>query len=727
MSATALPLGLTLALLGPAAPPTTPDAGTGGLLVRTVAFERAGLGPEALARHRHSTLGVPFHVRRDRVLVTLAARVELRASALLEAGFSAVEVRFGDEVAAVIEPALGGPDLLEITTKLDAQRAALSNVLTFALRPAGDCVKTVPPGTWRFLERGALELGERPLPVAPLLSLLPLPFFDPDAEADETVTFVFLRAPTPAMLRAAGLVASALGRRQGPSSHVLFDVHVGALPETTAVLVGTAEELRPVLPDRSYEAPTVELLEHPRAPGTERRLLVVGAQDGAGLDAAATSLAAHDVLPERPRLVASPRDPLPRARRPNDAPRWVRAGAPVRLDALDGGDALVHDGTGPRTLSVTFRGPPDLFAWPDDEVTLELAWSQRRAAGTRAPLITVELDGHFVAKLPEAPASGARAEAELRIPQALLRGRNVLGFHVEPPDGARCTKGPREDVETVIAGSSTLRFDEAPRAHPLPDLAAFVHDGYPFTRLADLAETAIVLAERPSPTQLAWVLSFFAHAAHVTGTPGTRAVITTPRELLASPGLGARELLFVGSLGEVADLAQWTGGLPVDPSTSPPTVPALHGGPLAALLEPDRVLAERIHASALLAAARAPTVLVGFESPLTAGKSAVALVGPPGGDAPQLAALGAPMEGRVARADVLLVADGRHTAFALGDDYLPTSAETGVVVRARWWLSNHWIVLVPMFALGALLASASVVRVLTRRAAQRVSPTEVAT
>ncbi|MCK6550519.1 cellulose biosynthesis cyclic di-GMP-binding regulatory protein BcsB, partial [Myxococcota bacterium] len=178
------PLALALALVAPS-DPAPGDVPADGVLVRTVPFERVGLGAEALERHVHATLGVPFHVRRDRVLVSLAVHLAIDVRALVDAGGSAVELRFGDGIAAVIEPSLAGPDHVEVTTSLDAQRAGLSNVVTLALRPTTGRERVVPPGTWRFVVRGVIELGERPLTVAPLLATLALPFFDPDVEADE--------------------------------------------------------------------------------------------------------------------------------------------------------------------------------------------------------------------------------------------------------------------------------------------------------------------------------------------------------------------------------------------------------------------------------------------------------------------------------------------------------------------------------------------------------------
>ncbi|MCK6552605.1 cellulose biosynthesis cyclic di-GMP-binding regulatory protein BcsB, partial [Myxococcota bacterium] len=318
-------------------------------------------------------------------------------------------------------------------------------------------------------------------------------------------------------------VASALGRLQRDGVRLSFAVVTRDVPDGDAVVVGTTEDLRPVLPDRSWPEPSVELVPHPSTPGA--RLLVVVAPDGAGLEAAASSLAARDVLPEAPRLVAHPHDPLPAARAP---------------------DEHVH----------------------------------RRAAG----------------------------------------------------------HGPR------------------PKAHarPMPDLAAFVHEGYPFTRHADLADTAIVLGERPTNDELAWVLSFLAHAARVTGIGGVRVALTTPRALLASSALSRRDLLVAGAAPELFDLAQWTGSSPLDLSRSPPRVPALPDGPLTALLAPERALTERIHATASLGAALSPVVLVAFESPLAEGRSVVALVAAEGARRPQLAALTRPTEGRVARGDVLL-------------------------------------------------------------------------
>src|SRR5207248_9057758 len=87
------------------------------------------------------------------------------------------------------------------------------------------------------------------------------------------------------------------------------------------------------------------------------------------------------------------------------------------------------------------------------------------------------------------------------------------------PCAVALSQGDPPHVE--IAPDSVLHLEGARHFSMLPDLSLFAFDGWPFTRVADLSETAIVLPDRPAPAELGTALSIVARMAQVTGSVGT--------------------------------------------------------------------------------------------------------------------------------------------------------------------------------------------------------------
>ncbi len=78
----------------------------------------------------------------------------------------------------------------------------------------------------------------------------------------------------------------------------------------------------------------------------------------------------------------------------------------------------------------------------------------------------------------------------------------------------------------------------------MPDVKLFVYDGFPFTRFADLRETAVLLAPQPRPAELGLLLSALAHVSAVTGELPKRAVFANSSSTYEKAGRD-RDLLVV--------------------------------------------------------------------------------------------------------------------------------------------------------------------------------------
>src|SRR5205823_4631857 len=96
----------------------------------------------------------------------------------------------------------------------------------------------------------------------------------------------------------------------------------------------------------------------------------------------------------------------------------------------------------------------------------------------------------------------------------------------------------------------------------LPDLSLFAFDGWPFTRVADLSETAIVLPDQPVAAELGTAISIVARMAQITGSVGTGATLF-PASAATDADLANRDVLVVGTPGDNAVVARWADRLPL--------------------------------------------------------------------------------------------------------------------------------------------------------------------
>jgi cellulose synthase (UDP-forming) len=521
------------------------------------------------------------------------------------------------------------------------------------------------------------------------------------------VPIVFAAPPSPDDVRAAALVAGWFGMRT--DQPVRFPIYYGALPDTSAIYVGTRAGAAALgLP--ADDRPAVRLLPHPRGP--ERKVLVVSGPDAAGLEAAALGFA-RTTPPLSGQVVAFGPSAPAAERAPYDAPRWQPAGRDLRFGDVEGGDRLVHRGATGGTLRLPFRVAPDLFPWPETHVRLDLTYRVHRSPGLPPPRLAVELDGRFVSTLP-ADDDGWRT-ARLRL--AAVRGRGELRVHVEYP---ACADAPGEPPEVAISPDSRLRLADVPHFARLPDVDRFVFDGFPFTRRPDLAETALVLPDAPRPAEVGAALSWVARFAAVTGVPGERLTVVTASGV--EPGLDA-DLLVV----EAVDRAgTWLDDVPlaVRDGRIEPRAPSVADwwSSLAAARWP---LGERARAEALLDDGGPVGAITGGESPLKPGRTVVLVTGTaPASDAataslPDAVAAHGPADRREARGDLLLVSGRRRALFALGAGY--DVGDVSAWTRVRWYLAGHWVVLFGAMFVGVGGTSFAMRRVLARNHAKRLA------
>lgn len=536
-------------------------------------------------------------------------------------------------------------------------------------------------------ERTRLELTVVPArPGINDLRLAHLLFLQKDSPDPQLVPVMFGGAPGFGTYKAAGIVASWLGAESG-SRNIDFRVVNGQLPPTNAiVLLKSGENASGVV---GTQTATLSIQPNPANP--DARLLVISGPDDNGLIRAASALATTQRSLSGQQVVIS-KETLPPERKPYDAPAWLPTNRPMKFGEIAKSAEMNVSGYFPGIIRVNYRVPPDLFAWRTQGVPINVKFRTIDLPGQQNSALNIALNRHTLqsialntglitngrgvtsasgARLPS-PALNAETNAVTRIadsplrssafyiPAYALNGRDQLqlAFSFDVVRRGICQDLPPDNLMAAIDSESTIDFSGFPHYAAMPNLEHFANLGFPFTRMADLAETAVVLPERPNAQELALYLSMMGLMGEATGYPVLRHEIVTAGGV---EQMADHDLLVIGSAGSQDLLSRWADRLPI----------ANNGGerqlrevvrswrPVYRWDERDIDPIDTPAASINLTGAGSIAVLMGIESPLKSGRSVVFLYADRADDLGRLSkALGDPERWPQIRGDFSLVDDG---------------------------------------------------------------------
>ncbi len=380
------------------------------------------------------------------------------------------------------------------------------------------------------------------LPLADELALLPRPFVDPKDPLALSLPFVLPPSPEPAVVQAAGIVAGYFGllaQYRGATFPVVFT----GLPAGNAVVLVEGDRYPPGVASIPGEGPRVAVITNP-AQVDSKLLLIIGA-NAAELQTAAATLALQPSSLSGGWSVA--RAPPPPLRKPYDAPKWISTDHAVRL-----GDIVNPVSLNGRRISdapqVFFRTAPDLFfgALSGGTLYLRLHRAEDTWIDAGNSRVFIDLNGKVVGEVPMEPKLKVLSRlkewlfpgnADDRVSPVLLPGYQLFSanrldfkFDLRANQGADCDTLDWSD-RTGIDPDSLIDLTRVAHFAAFPNLALFANSGFPFTRLADLSDTAFVLSETPSTDEVQAFLNLLGQIADATGVPATRYVVVSPEHV----------------------------------------------------------------------------------------------------------------------------------------------------------------------------------------------------
>lgn len=702
---------------------------------RVLSFESLGVQKPIRLRGVQGEIALPVAVRDDELVTRARLTVKFSHSPSLIFPLSHLNVLVNNELAATIpltsETASGAERTINIDPKLfvEYNQIGLQLIAHYTM----DCEDPVHTTLWSIVDnRSTLELDTQPLPRSRDLNLLPQPFFDSRDSRRVTLPFVFAGAPTTEEIDAAGVTASwfgALADYRGARFPVVFN----RLPTGHGVVFVTGDKLPTglSLPSDNSTA-KIQLIPNPRAP--DSLLLVVRGATGEGLKTAARSLAlGTQALSGQETAIKEFSEPAPR--KPYDAPRWIPTDRPVQLGELVRSWALESSGLYPDTMKVPFHAPPDLFTWRGQGMKLDLKYRYTPTIGAKSTL-NVNINNEFVEAIAlaytgEDKASEQRINlpfvsevqsvnrATVYVPEYKFSSDNTLQFqyYFERKKEGACKDVILDNLRGSIDEDSTIDLTAFPHYTALPELTLFANGGFPYTKYADLSQTAIVLPEKLDAEEVEAYLTVMGRIGEATGYPASRFKLGRAADVGNFSDL---DLIVLGASGNQPLLDTWAEYMPLSVTDGATKLKVL--GPIERLRAKwqGRDLQGALdHAGhVILEAGSSLGAIMSFESPLSSNRTVVVITA---GDGKRLTGVtnlfSEPGKSQFVRGDLVLFNGDQVNNYMLGDQFNVGSLP--ILMHCRWWLSKQPVVMLFLSLLAALLLATVLYRVLRSMALVR--------
>jgi len=492
--------------------------------------------------------GVEFGMRSDEVVSNALLNLEYTPSPSLLPVQSQLKVYLNDELMGVLpvtKEQLGQKTLAQVPINplfiTDFNRVRLE----FVGHYRDVCENPASSTLWMDVSRNSsLSMTYQTLAVKNDLSAFPVPFFDPRDNRELNLPVVFAGSPDITQQQAATIVTSWFGSRsgwRGQSFPVLFD----KLPDRNAIVFATNEKRPSFLRDHpDVKGPMVEMVNHPDKPYV--KLLVVFGRDDKDLVQAAKGIAQGNVLFRGNSVAIGEVKPL-LARKPYDAPNWIRTDRAVTFGELKTyEEQLQSTGLEPSAINVPLNLPPDMYLLRSNGIDIALNYRYTAPPTKDSSRMDISLNNQFLQSFPLTSSQDTN-KLLLRLPvlQGLLDGKtdvsipalklgavNQLRFdfqYMNPMPGGsvdNCITFQPVQNHVVIGDDSTIDFSKYYHFIALPDLRAFANASFPFSRMADLSESIVVMPKTPNEGQIATLLDAMAAVGAQTGLPAINVTLT---------------------------------------------------------------------------------------------------------------------------------------------------------------------------------------------------------
>lgn len=579
------------------------------------------------------------------------------------------------------------------------------------------CENPLHPDLWVKIEKSSkLVFDVQRLQLPDDLGLLPRPFFDSRDLHAQKISFV-LGTISDKRLEAAGIVASWLGALATYRGTEFLVDPEGIPKRGHAIVILGQNETLPGVSLPAISGPTVAIRSNPKDPTS--KLLIVMGRDDEEIRHAVVSLTLGAQTLSGPTVIVSNNAPIPR--KPYDAPNWMPTDRPVFLgELLPAGDFTVS-GFDPPPISIGLRLPPDLSSWRTSSVPLNMNVRYSPVTHGQDATLAVLINRQFVQEIKLGDSDkgiwgvltgvAGMVRQAVNLPLAMLESQAELQFKFNYPEPVRseCGAHIQDNYRSGIDPKSTIDLSTLPHHLAMPDLAAFRTSAFPYSRMADLSETVVILSKDIAPDEIKAFLSVLGKVGQSTGYPATGLTVQRGKDKLQN-----MDLLIIEAGPPSELLSQWSSYLPKFKTE------LANSGWMATLTK--RLTThpfQSVNPHSLMAPENGAYV-AGFESPVTTGRSVIVIAGgnPEGLSKAVQFMLFDPNQAERFQGSLVVVRDGAIESLSSDKHYFV--GDLGFYGSTLWFLSKNPFILFLLFFVGSVLFAVVLFLSLRARSQQRL-------
>ena len=533
------------------AEPTAPAALAENVPQREVKLSFATIAPppgSIVLRGSRPDASVEFGMRSDELVANALLNLEYTPSPSLLPVQSQLKVYLNDELMGVL-PVTKEQLGKKIRAQLPIDPLYITDFNRVRLEFVGHyrdvCENPASSTLWLDVGRESyLDLTYQSLKVNNDLSHFPVPFYDPRDNRPLKLPMIFPGSPAVTQQQAAAIVASWFGSKAGWRGQQ-FPVYFNELPDRNAIVFATNDKRPDFLRDHPpVKAPTIEMIDNPNDPYV--KLLVIFGRDDNDLLLAAKGIAQGNILFRGSSVTVDGIKTL-QPRQPYDAPNWVRTDRSVTFAELKTYEQqLQSSGLVPDAITVALNLPPDLYLLRANGIDMDLKYRYTMPPVKDSSRMDISLNDQFLQSFSLNSSQDVNklilrlpvlqglldGKSEVTIPALRLGAVNQLRFdfqYMNPMPGGsaeNCITFQPVQNHVVIGDESTIDFSKYYHFLAMPDLRAFANAGFPFSRMADLSESIVVMPKAPNESQVTTLLDTMATVGGQTGLPAINVTLT---------------------------------------------------------------------------------------------------------------------------------------------------------------------------------------------------------
>ncbi len=684
--------------------------------------------------------GVSFNVRADEVVTQARLKLNFSYSPALLSDVSHINVLVNGEVAGSLEiPKNMSLSAVMQVVDLPPRFLTEYNKIDFQLvgRESVKCEDPAHSSLWATISNmSTLEVTSEPVTLNSDLSTLPLPFMDRRDARQLQLPFVFVGTVDNEMLEAAGTVSSWFGAFAGYRG-ANFPASLNTIPSKGHAVVFVAGQLPwPGMARPAVSGPMLSMVSNPNDP--DGKLLLISGQDSHELRVAVAALTLGTGALVGRSMWVKPQGKVAE-RQPYDAPNWLASHRPVKFSDMSNPAAMTVSGHNPGAIRLNMRLPPDLFRWNDPGIPVSLKYRYTPQPFNSAnssllvnfneqlvksvPLLPVDRWSSLLPVLPMLtallPDKSQPLETRLNVPMYTLAHQSQLQLNFKYADSSegQCGDTVADNLHGAIEPDSWIDISAYSHYLAMPNLTVFNDSGFPFTRLADLSETAVILPDAPSLREYTTYLDLMGRLGQSTGYPGIAVSVARAGQI---DKFSDKDLLLIATGDNQPLLTSWRHFMAVQPDdTSSFKLFGFDVNPFKWALT-SAVAAPQPPTAGLLEGSTPRAVLLGFESPLARGRSAVLLWGAQPDDLNQALLAMADGDGlaRYIKGAVSVIQD-KSVESAVGNSVYYVG-HLSWLTQLRWRLSENLALFLAVSLVSAMLLAAMLRATLKRIAKKRL-------